>query len=157
MNKTSLIKFFASGFYSSYSPIVPGTTGTVPCWLIAFFIVKGDQMAVISMAFGFTIISVWLAYLAEKVYGHDAKKIVIDEWAGMMITLILIPYSLVNYLIAFVAFRGYDAIKIFPANVAESLPGGWGVTADDVVAGIQANLSTLLAIYILNHYILTSG
>ena len=117
----------------------------------------GNQTIVISLAVAFTIISVWLAYEAEQVYGHDAKKIVIDEWAGMMITLILIPYSLTNYLIAFIAFRGFDAIKIFPANVAERLPGGWGVTADDIVAGIQANLSTLLAIYILNNYILTSG
>ena len=157
MNKNFFIKFFASGFFSSYSPTVPGTTGTIPCWLIAFFLVRGDQTIVISLAIAFTIISVWLANLAEGVYGHDAKKIVIDEWAGMMITLIMIPYSFINYLIAFVAFRGYDAIKIFPANVAERLPGGWGVTADDVVAGIQANLSTWLAIYILNHYILTSG
>jgi phosphatidylglycerophosphatase A len=157
MNKNSLVKLFASGFYSSYSPIVPGTTGTIPCWLIAYFLVAGDQTVVISLAVAFTVLSVWLSFMAEDIYGHDAKKIVIDEWAGMMIALILIPYSLVNYLIAFIAFRGFDAIKIFPANVAEKLPGGWGVTADDIVAGVQANLSTLLAIYILNHYLWPAG
>jgi phosphatidylglycerophosphatase A len=84
--------------------------------------------------------------------GHDAKKIVIDEWAGMMISLIMIPYSLTNYILAFLAFRALDAVKFFPANVAERLPRGWGVTADDVVAGIQANLLTQLLIYV-GHFV----
>ena len=153
MNKSSLIKFFASGFYTSYSKIVPGTTGTVPAWLIAYFAVGDNSRIIIIGAVALTIISVWLASAAENVYGHDAKKIVIDEWAGMFITLILVPYSLLNYTIAFVAFRGFDAVKIWPANVAENLPRGWGVTADDVVAGIQANLFTHLIIYIINSYI----
>ncbi|PKK83106.1 MAG: phosphatidylglycerophosphatase A [candidate division Zixibacteria bacterium HGW-Zixibacteria-1] len=153
MNKTFLIKFFASGFYSSYSKIVPGTTGTIPAWLIAYFLVGDNSHAVIIGAVALTVISVWLASLAEPIYGHDAKKIVIDEWAGMFITLILVPFSLLNYIIAFVAFRGFDAVKIWPANVAEKLPRGWGVTADDVVAGIQANLSTHLIVYIIKLYI----
>lgn len=153
MNKTSLIKFFASGFYSSYSKIYPGTTGTIPAWLIAYFLIGGSSTAVIVAAIILTIISVWLASLAEDVYGHDAKKIVIDEWAGMFITIILLPHSLLNYFIAFIAFRGCDAVKIWPANIAEKLPRGWGVTADDVVAGIQANLLTHLIVYIINSYI----
>ena len=153
MNKSSLIKFFASGFYTSYSKIVPGTTGTIPAWLIAYFLVGGHRETVIILAAALTVISVWLASAAENVYGHDAKKIVIDEWAGMFITLILLPFSLLNYIIAFVAFRGFDAVKIWPANAAEKLPRGWGVTADDVVAGIQANLSTHLIVYIINSYL----
>jgi len=153
MNKSSLIKCFASGFYTSYSKIVPGTTGTIPAWLIAWFAVGDNPTAVIIIAVALTIISVWLASAAENVYGHDAKKIVIDEWAGMFITLILLPFSLLNYIIAFVAFRGFDAVKIWPANAAEKLPRGWGVTADDVVAGIQANLSTHLIVYIINSYL----
>jgi phosphatidylglycerophosphatase A len=100
-----------------------------------------------------TIISVWLAGVAERVYGHDAKKIVVDEWAGMFIAVAFVPYSLPNYIMAFIFFRGFDWFKIYPANVAERLPRGWGVTADDVVAGIQANLLTHLAIYINNSYL----
>lgn len=154
MSKSAVIKFFASGFYTGYSRIVPGTTGTIPAWLIAYFVVGDNPIIIIILSVLLTIISVYLSEKAEMIFGHDAKKIVIDEWAGMMITLILIPYSLLNYLIAFVAFRGFDAIKIFPANVAERLPGGWGVTADDIIAAIQANLATQLTLYILNHYIL---
>jgi phosphatidylglycerophosphatase A len=152
--KNSIIKLFASGFYSSYSPFIPGTTGTIPAWLLAYFVVGDNPNMVIILAIAFTIISVFLSQMAEGIYGHDAKKIVIDEWAGMFITLIFVPYSLVNYLIAFIAFRGFDGLKIFPANVAEKLPGGWGVTADDIVAAVYAGLSTLLAIYILENYIM---
>jgi len=154
MTKNSIIKFFASGFYSSYSPFIPGTTGTIPAWLLAYFVVGDNYNWVIILAIALTIISVFLSHLAEGIYGHDAKKIVIDEWAGMFITLLFVPYSLINYLIAFIAFRGFDGFKIFPANYAEKLPGGWGVTADDIIAAIYAGLSTLLAIYILEHYIM---
>lgn len=81
--------------------------------------------------------------------GRDARKIVIDEWAGMFLTLLFIPYSLVNYVIAFFAFRAFDVVKIPPARQSESLPGGWGVTMDDVVAGIQANIVTRVLIFVL--------
>jgi phosphatidylglycerophosphatase A len=153
MSKAGLIKFLASGFYAGYSRVVPGTTGTIPAWLIAYFLIGGNAYAVTITALAAFGISVILSQLAENVFGHDSKRIVVDEWAGMMIALILVPYSLRNYLIAFVAFRGFDAVKVFPANIAEKLPGGWGVTADDIIAGIQANLLTQLTVYILNHYI----
>jgi phosphatidylglycerophosphatase A len=149
MNKTAIIKLFASGLYSGYSRIVPGTTGTVPAWLIAYFALGDSRTAVISAAIVTVALSVYLSGRAEKIYGHDARKIVIDEWAGMFITLIMVPYSLRNYVIAFIAFRGFDAVKIPPARSAEKLPGGWGVTADDIVAGIQANLLTQLVIYLV--------
>jgi len=100
-----------------------------------------------------TLVSVFLAGKAEKLFGHDAGKIVIDEWAGMLITLIAVPFSLTNYITAFIAFRFFDVVKIYPANAAEKLPSGWGVTADDVVAGVQACFATHLTIYIINNYI----
>lgn len=109
--------------------------------------------AMIIAAAVFTALSIYLASAAENIFGHDSKKIVIDEWAGMMIALIFVPYSLLNYTIAFVAFRLLDAIKIPPASTAERLPSGWGVTADDIVAGIQANILTQLIVYVINYYI----
>ncbi|MCX6830261.1 MAG: phosphatidylglycerophosphatase A [candidate division Zixibacteria bacterium] len=152
MKRAFLIKFFASGLFTGYSPIVPGTTGTIPAWLLAYFMLGRNPDLIIIFSVAFIIISVFLAGKAEPLLGHDAKKIVIDEWAGMMISLIMIPYSLTNYILAFLAFRALDAVKFFPANVAERLPRGWGVTADDVVAGIQANLLTQLLIYV-GHFV----
>jgi phosphatidylglycerophosphatase A len=146
-----IIKFLASGFFTSYGRgFYPGSRGTIPAWLIAFFLVRGHLTATVILAAFFCLLSVYLAGKAEKFWGRDSKKIVMDEWAGMFIALILIPYSLLNYAIAFVVFRLADAVKIYPADIAERLPGGWGVTADDVVAGIQANLLTQLIIYVIN-------
>lgn len=146
--KNGLIKLLATGFYAGCSPIIPGTTGTIPAWLIAYFFIGDNTLALGIAALVMTILSVIIASAAENLLGHDAKKIVVDEWAGMFIALLFVPFSLVNYVIAFVAFRGFDAIKIFPADMAEKLPRGWGVTADDVVAGVQANILTQMAVYI---------
>ncbi len=149
MIKNSLIKFFASGLCSGYSPFIPGTTGTIPAWILAYFWL-GHNPTALWLAAGISIVaSIALASLAEPLLGHDSKKIVIDEWAGMIISLLMVPFSLTNYIIAFVAFRGFDAVKIYPADRAENLPRGWGVTADDIVAGIQANILTQLVIFIL--------
>lgn len=104
-------------------------------------------MAAISIVTLF--ISVFAAGAAESFMGHDSRKIVIDEWAGMFITLILVPLSITSYLIAFFWFRFFDVIKLPPASQAEKLPGGWGVTMDDVVAGIQANILTHLTLYVI--------
>jgi len=149
-----LIKFFASGFYTSYGEgFYPGSRGTIPAWLIAYFLIRGDQLILPIAAVVFTALSVFLSFKAERIWGHDSKKIVMDEWAGMMVTLLLVPYSLLNYAVAFVIFRLADAVKIWPANIAENLPGGWGVTADDIVAGVQSCLLTHLAVYIIKSYL----
>jgi phosphatidylglycerophosphatase A len=148
--KDSIIKFLATGFYSGCSPIVPGTTGTIPAWLIAWFLIRDDMIILSIAAVVMTLLSIVIASIAEGVLGHDSKKIVVDEWAGMFISLLFVPYTLTNYIIAFVAFRGFDAIKIWPADIAEKLPKGWGVTADDIVAGVQANILTQIVVYILS-------
>ena len=147
--KDWLIKFIATGFYSGYSPIWPGTAGSIPAWLIAFFLVKGDNIVLGVVAVMAFVVSVLSSGKMEQTLGRDAKKIVIDEWAGMFLALLFIPHSFVNYVIAFFAFRAFDVVKLPPARQSESLPGGWGVTMDDVVAGIQANVVTRVLVFVL--------
>ena len=86
---------------------------------------------------------------AEKELGHDARPIVIDEVMGMGLALLLVPKRLVYYIGAFILFRLFDTIKPFPARSAEKLPGGWGVMADDLVAGVYANVVVHLYIQLL--------
>ncbi|MCH9032252.1 MAG: phosphatidylglycerophosphatase A [candidate division Zixibacteria bacterium] len=143
------VEFLATGAYSGYSPIVSGTVGSIPPWLIAYFALRGDTLALAITAVITTIISVWAAGEAEIIFGHDSKKIVSDEWAGMFIALLFLPYSLVAYLISFFAFRFLDVVKIWPARALEKLPRGWGVTMDDVAAGVQANIATHLTLWAL--------
>jgi len=147
--KKILVTVVATGFGTGYSPFAPGTTGSIPAWLIAYFLIRENQL-VMGLAVAISVcMSIWFAGQAETYFGHDSRKIVIDEWAGMFITLLFVPFSLTNFLIGFVAFRALDVIKIPPARQAEKLPGGWGVTMDDVVAGVQSNILTQLIIYLI--------
>lgn len=144
---TNIVKFVATGCYSGLLKPFPGTWGTIPAWLIAFYLIRGDLTLMIIASLVATALSVWSAGEAEKFFGHDARKIVMDEWAGMFITLLFVPFSLVNYAVGFFLFRALDVVKIPPARQLEKLPGGWGVTMDDVVAGIQANIVLQLLIH----------
>ena len=149
--KNWLAKIVATGLFTGYSPTVPGTVGTIPAWLIAWFFI-GDNPMILGLVTAITFfVSIWSATAAEQIFGHDSRKIVIDEWAGMFISLLFIPFSLINYLIAFVAFRAFDVFKLPPASQAEKLPVGWGVTMDDIVAGVQANIFTQIVIWIIRH------
>jgi len=84
------------------------------------------------------VAGVWSANVLEKEWGHDNNKIVIDEVAGMMITLLFVPLTIKYILTGLLLFRFFDIVKPFGIRKAESLPGGWGVMADDVLAGAYA-------------------
>ncbi|MEE9442743.1 MAG: phosphatidylglycerophosphatase A [candidate division Zixibacteria bacterium] len=145
-----LVKAIATGLYSGYFPVVPGSIGTIPAWIIAWFWLGQNQVLLLIAAIVTIIISVWASGRAEKFFGHDAKKIVIDEWAGMFVSLIYLPYRIDVYIAAFILFRFYDVIKPYPSGKCESLPRGWGITMDDVFAAIYANLTCWLCIIILS-------
>lgn len=86
-------------------------------------------------------LAIWAAQAAEKHFGtKDPHPVVIDELAGQLVALALVPFSLVNYAAGFVAFRFFDVVKPFPAARFEKIPGGAGIVLDDLVAGLYANL-----------------
>lgn len=95
-------------------------------------------------------ISVWSATKGEEIFGKDGRQIVIDEVTGMAISLLFVPKETESYVIAFLLFRFFDVVKPPPARAAEELRGGWGVTLDDVIAGVYANVS-LHMIYFVGH------
>jgi phosphatidylglycerophosphatase A len=137
INKIALI--LASGFGSGYSPVAPGTAGSLLAviiwWLAPQVWWLRASLLVISL-----ILGIWSATEAEKKWGHDNGRIVIDEVAGMWITLLFLPKVFLVYLIAFLLFRAMDIIKPLGARQIQNLKGGWGVVADDVLAGIYANI-----------------
>jgi phosphatidylglycerophosphatase A len=144
----SIVRLLATGFYTGEFPIISGTWGTLPGLIICIFFFDVSLIYQVLMAVVATILSIVLASLAEKDFGHDAKPIVIDEVAGMLVTLVFVPRVWYYYLLGFVFFRAMDVLKPFPARQAESLPSGWGVTIDDIVAGIYANLLLQVVIYL---------
>jgi phosphatidylglycerophosphatase A len=143
-----IVRFLATGAYLGYAPVAPGTVGSLGCAVLVWFLVPevttGSPPLAITVAvlstLAFTALAVWASGLAERTFGHDASRIVIDEYAGFLFSILLLPKSLYVFAVAFVLFRALDIFKPFPARRAESLEGGTGIVMDDVVAGIYTNL-----------------
>ncbi len=80
----------------------------------------------------------WSANVVDHIWGKDSSKVVMDEVAGMAIALWYVPQQPGWLLLSLVAFRCFDILKPMGIRKAESLPRGWGVMADDVLAGVYA-------------------
>ncbi len=134
----------ATGGGSGYAPIASGTFGSAVgllVWLAAWQLGFGHA----AYAFGLLIlvlVGIWAADRAQAIFGrHDDGRITIDEVAGMLVSLAWLPARLEVIVCAFFLFRLFDIWKPMPADAAERLPGGLGVVADDLVAGVYANLT----------------
>ena len=133
-----------------HAPVAPGTFGSA-AGLLLFWAVRASGSLAVELAVVLAVIAVGVAAAtrAESATGeHDPGLIVIDETAGMLVTLAAVPVGFGGAVAGFLAFRLFDIVKPFPARRAERLPGGWGVMADDLVAGVyaQALLRLLLGV-----------
>lgn len=86
------------------------------------------------------IFGVWSGNVVDAIWGKDSSKVVIDEVAGMLITLLFIPVTWKYVLTGLLLFRFFDIAKPLFIRKMEKFPKGWGVMADDVVAGIYAHI-----------------
>ena len=117
-----------------------GGSVAAAAYCIVWLLTAGYINTVWSMVLALTILflGTWSSGKVEHIWGHDSSKVVIDEVAGMMITLLWVPVDIKYALIGFVLFRFFDILKPLGIRSAERLPGGWGVMADDVLAGVYA-------------------
>ena len=84
-------------------------------------------------------LSLYVSQKAEEIYQKkDDQRIVIDEIIGLQITMLPVAINILSLCAGFVLFRVFDILKPFPVRNLQGLPGGWGVVADDVAAGIYA-------------------
>jgi phosphatidylglycerophosphatase A len=88
-----------------------------------------------------TVIGVLACTRVEAEWGKDPSRVVIDEVAGVLVSLISRPAGLREVLAAFLLFRFFDIVKPPPVNKLETLPGGLGIMADDIAAGILSAIS----------------
>ncbi len=148
------VLFLATGFYVGNIPPAPGTLGSL-IGLALCFLLAGIQLPpAIILAVLFIGFAVWIAHAAEKTLKKkDPGCIVIDEVAGMVVTLIGLPFNLTTAVIGFIIFRILDILKPFPIRTLDKrLSGGIGIVADDVVAGIFANIILRVLLYISDKY-----
>jgi phosphatidylglycerophosphatase A len=141
--------FFGVGF----TPKAPGTAGsaaTVLLWaLAAHFIPPDYQFAVaLLVACVAIIVGIPTASIVCRESGLDDPQIVvIDEVAGQMLTLLLVPLGWKAFLAGFIIFRVFDMWKPFPLRRLEKLPEGSGVVMDDVGAGLYGLIVMQLLLY----------
>lgn len=131
-----------SGLFTGLAPIASGTVASAVAALVYFTPWGHDFWVLLGLSLGAFIIGVPLARDTERAIGHDPSYITLDEFAGQWLALaspivLFDPYWAV---LSFFVFRVFDIAKLWPASYFDGRPGGFGVMADDMVAGLYANI-----------------
>src|SRR4030067_3381077 len=135
------ILLMATGFGVGYSPLAPGTLGTLISVPVYYFLSEIPSPIYEITLVGFFFLSVWSSENAEIFVGKkDDPRIVIDEMMGFLITMLWVPKTPFFILAGFILFRIFDIFKPFPIRRLEKVKGGYGVGLDDVMAGIFTNV-----------------
>ncbi len=148
-------EYISTLFGIGYFPKAPGTAGTLFAAIVYFalpdhwfFGWQNSSLALIAIMVG-SIISVFFISKAEEGLGHDNGKIVLDEFWGYFIAVLFLPKTLIIIVAAFILFRIFDILKPEPVNALQKLPKGWGVMADDIMAGVYANIVLQIVIRLI--------
>lgn len=140
--KGKIALFFATGAYVGNIPFAPGTFGSLIGLPICFLLTMASLHTASIITVALIVLAVWASEHAEKLIGKkDPGCVVIDEVAGMVVTLIGIPFGVVTAISGFFLFRLLDIVKPPPVRFfQDDLSGGAGIVMDDVAAGIFANI-----------------
>ncbi len=133
--RDKVCEWYATCSYVGYIPFAPGTWGSLlACFILYFYP---------SLANPFIILLIGVAGVvaSERARGRepDPGYVVIDEFVGMLITMCGHGPTLWGLTKGFILFRAFDILKPYPIRRLERLPGGYGIMADDILAGIFAN------------------
>lgn len=146
----TLARWLATGLGTGYLWPAPGTWGSLLA-LVVFVALLAPAGPVVQVAacLVVTAVGTWAAQVtAARLEEDDPSKVVVDEVAGMWIALVGVGTTpaWIGWGLAFLVFRLMDIVKPFPARRLEDLPGGLGIMADDVVAGLYAQALVRLAL-----------
>jgi phosphatidylglycerophosphatase A len=129
-----------------YIPKGGGTVAAIACCIV-WYLARTGGSGKNESPFGPVLatalilaVGVWSAGKVEGEWGKDSSKVVIDEVAGMCLTLLFIPVRWQYILCGLVLFRFFDIAKPLGIRKMEELKGGWGVMMDDMLAGLYSNM-----------------
>ena len=148
-------KTFASLFFLGYFPFASGTVGSAVAvagiWYLnhhekySRWFCAGQPMIWWGCSIVLVGISLLFSYKAKETFGtDDPHPVIIDEVAGQFITFFMVPLSIRTLIAGFFLFRFFDIVKPFPVNDMQELDDNVGITMDDVIAGVYANISLLV-------------
>ncbi|MCW8897563.1 MAG: phosphatidylglycerophosphatase A [Flavobacteriales bacterium] len=142
-----LHKLIATTFGAGFSPFAPGTAGAiVGCAFLwgfnelQYFPTFPNPFLFVVLILVVALLGIYATNKLEQEWGKDPSKVVIDELVGVWVAMVFVPFTWLNLLLAFGLFRFFDIAKPLGVRKMEQLKGGLGVMADDVLAGIYANL-----------------
>jgi len=141
------IVFIATGFYLGKMPVAPGTFGSLlglPLWIA---LSKFGPVFAIGCLAVFILFAMGVAHKASAILNQkDPGCVVIDEIAGMAVTMVGLPFSWAAIIAGFIVFRILDIVKPFPIRwVDRHVRGGTGIVMDDILAGIIGNITLRIA------------
>lgn len=142
-NVNAISKAIATALGAGYSPVAPGTCGTIVTIPLAWALASLPLWQYALVVLAVIAIGILAADRADRAWGtHDSGRIVIDEVAGYLVTMALVSRAhWVPLVVGFVVFRALDITKPPPIRwLDENLPGGYGVVLDDVAAGLLGML-----------------
>lgn len=150
-------EFLFTAFYAGYSPVAPGTAGSLVGMAIYFaeYLAFGDISWIVNCAAVVFLIypCVLLADAGERFFGvKDPPQVVIDEVVGYWISVLFYPFNVKIALSAFVIFRILDVLKPWPAGKLQGLKGGFGIMIDDCAVAVYTNLMLLITILVLKFF-----
>lgn len=123
---------------AGYSPVAPGTAGSAVTALL-LWAVPFSRTGLVAFFVLVVAVGTWAAGRAERVLGgKDPGAIVVDEVAGMTLSVLALPLTVPVLVAAFLLFRLFDVVKPFPARDSQRIRGGAGVMIDDLIAGAYA-------------------
>jgi phosphatidylglycerophosphatase A len=143
--KIKAANLISTWFGCGYAPIAPGTAGSLAAILIAWLLVTYADWQPLwfgALALAATAPAIWAAGVtAEALSLNDPGVVVVDEVVGQWLALAgARPLNVKSWIGAFLLFRLFDIWKPVPARQLEKLPGGVGIVADDLMAGVYAAL-----------------
>jgi phosphatidylglycerophosphatase A len=148
--KQKAVMFLATGGFIGNTSFAPGTFGSILGLPLCFLLSKTDLTVAVLLTGIFIFFAILVSQEAEKILGKkDPGAIVVDEIAGIVVTLIGLPFNLFFASTGFIIFRILDIFKPYPIRLAEKhFSGGAGIVLDDVAAGILSNLILRVILFI---------
>jgi phosphatidylglycerophosphatase A len=145
-----------SVFYAGFLPNAPGTWGSFLALFPIYFIgTYAPWDGILLFTFVCSFLTVWVSKACEQKWGPDPSPLVMDEFAGQGMAFIFIPiqHTPLNVFlllaIGFILFRFFDIAKPLGVDELQSLPGGWGILIDDLLAGCYAFICLIIIIVLV--------
>ena len=144
-----MARLIATVFGSGYSAFAPGTVGSAVGVLLFWpMAATAWPWQAGASAILFVVGSLAAGRVARLVNRKDPGIVVVDEVVGQWVTLTALPFTPFTAGLGFLLFRVMDIVKPWPARDLEDVPGGWGIMADDVAAGLYANLAVRVGLLV---------